>query len=792
MSTITEQITRAAMPVIFLEDMVPFPGMDHTFDVNGKRSNLSLEMAMRADGTVFLCFSTAPDAEQPAAQSCGAFGVIAHVEQCVRLPERSARVIAKGLSRGRAVSCFLMENGAVAGEIRRVDDTRVEPSMEEAFRRQVLDLVREYVSFQPRRNDKFLAALEKVRPLGRLTDLVAANLLREIADKTDILEKEDVVARTLLLCKMLRRENEVARLEKQIADRVQKNMDRHQRDYYLREQLRVIQQELSGGEPRESGEDEEENSEEESYYEDDDLLKKIDDKKLPPEVFAKLRAQALKLNKMPYGSSEAALIANYVETCLEIPWNVYSEHETDLEKARAILDRDHDGLDKVKERILEYLAAAKLRGDVQGQILCLVGAPGVGKTSVASSIAEAMGRKYVRVSLGGVRDEADVRGHRKTYIGAMPGRIITALTQAGTMDPLITLDEIDKLTRDSHGDPASALLEVLDSEQNHAFRDHFVELPVDLSRCVFIATANETDTIPPALLDRMEVIRLNGYTETEKVQIARHHLIPKQMKRHGLSGRQFRITDKALVELIRKYTREQGVRNLERELSRLCRRAARDVVEGKACLSVTGKNLEEFLGKPKILPDKTNLPDRVGVANGLAWTIAGGEMLAVEAISMPGSGKLELTGSLGDVMKESCHIALSWVRTHGKELGIRDEEFYKKEDIHVHFPEGAIPKDGPSAGVTLVTCLASLLSGRPVRGDVAMTGEVTLHGEVLAIGGLREKAGAALRAGMKTVLIPRDNLKDLDEVDPKAKEQMEFIPCDKAEDVLAVALRKQK
>ena len=443
----------------------------------------------------------------------------------------------------------------------------------------------------------------------------------------------------------------------------------------------------------------------------------------------------------------------------------------------------------MKERILEYLAAAKLRGDLQGQILCLVGAPGVGKTSVASSIAEALGRKYVRVSLGGVRDEADVRGHRKTYIGAMPGRIIAALTQAGTMDPLITLDEIDKLTRDTHGDPASALLEVLDSEQNHAFRDHFVELPVDLSRCVFLATANETDTIPPALLDRMEVIRLNGYTESEKAQIARNHLIPKQLKRHGLKARQFRITDGALIRIMRDYTREQGVRNLEREISRLCRRAAKEVVEGKRSLSVSEKSLEKYLGKPKILPEKTDLPDRVGVANGLAWTMAGGEMLAVEAVSMTGSGKLELTGSLGDVMKESCRIALSWVRTHGEELGLKDPEFYKNEDIHVHFPEGAIPKDGPSAGVTLVTCLASLLSGRPVRGDVAMTGEVTLHGEVLAIGGLREKAGAALRAGMKTVLIPRDNLKDLDEVDPKARERMTFVPCDKVEEVLAVALR---
>ncbi|MBP5288934.1 MAG: endopeptidase La, partial [Clostridia bacterium] len=487
-----------------------------------------------------------------------------------------------------------------------------------------------------------------------------------------------------------------------------------------------------------------------------------------------------------------ALISNYVETCLEIPWNVYSEGETDLEKAREILDRDHDGLEKVKERILEYLAAAKLRGDVQGQILCLVGAPGVGKTSVASSIAEAMGRKYVRVSLGGVRDEADVRGHRKTYIGAMPGRIIAALTQAGTMDPLITLDEIDKLTRDSHGDPASALLEVLDSEQNHAFRDHFVELPVDLSRCVFLATANETDTIPPALLDRMEVIRLNGYTESEKLQIARHHLIPKQARRHGLNGRQFRITDKALVSLIRKYTREQGVRNMERELSRLCRRAARDVVAGKKCLSVTDKNLEELLGKPKVQPEKQNLPDRVGVANGLAWTMSGGEMLAVEAVAMPGTGKVELTGSLGDVMKESCRIALSWVRIHAKKLGIADEEFYKKDDIHVHFPEGAIPKDGPSAGVTLVTCLASLFSGRPVRGDVAMTGEVTLHGEVLPIGGLREKVSAALRAGMKTVLIPKDNVKDLDEVDPKAKEVIRFVPCEKVEEVLAEALRAKQ
>ncbi len=790
MSTFTETITRAALPVIPLRNMVPFPGMDHNFELNDKGAFLALDMAMRADGMVFLAPLIDPNVEKPAAADLRRVGVIAHVDQCVRLAERSTRVVAKGLSRGVPVNVFALGSGALTAEVRRVEEEAPESAAEEAFRRQLLELIGEFVSFQPRKNEKFMAALEGVRPLGRLVDLAAANLLRESADKTEILEKEDVSARALALCDMLREEIEVARLEKRIAERVQRNMDRHQRDYYLREQMRVIQQELSGGEPRDGGEEEDE-GEEEPLYEEDDLLKKIEERKLPAEVNAKLRAQALKLQKMPYGSSEAALISNYVETCLEIPWNVFSEHDTDLTKAREILDRDHDGLEKVKDRILEYLAASKLRGDVQGQILCLVGAPGVGKTSVASSIAEAMGRKYVRVSLGGVRDEADVRGHRKTYIGAMPGRIINALKEAGTMDPLITLDEIDKLTRDAHGDPASALLEVLDSEQNHAFRDHFVELPVDLSRCVFLATANETDTIPPALLDRMEVIRLNGYTETEKMQIARHHLIPKQAKRHGLNGRQFRISDSALVALIRNYTREQGVRNLERELSRLCRRAARDVVEGKKSLSVTVRNLEELLGKPKVLPEKKNLPDRVGVANGLAWTLAGGEMLAVEAIAMPGSGKVELTGSLGDVMKESCRIALSWVRTHGKEIGITDEEFYKKDDIHVHFPEGAIPKDGPSAGVTLVTTLASLLSGRPVRGDVAMTGEVTLHGDVLAIGGLREKASAALRAGMKVVLIPKDNVKDLDEVDPKAKETMTFIPCEKVEDVLAVALRKK-
>ncbi len=780
MSYFAEKLDRVALPVIALRGLVVFPGIDTSFEVARPLTVRATEMALKADGLIFLVAQKDAAVENPEPDDLERIGVISRIKQSIKLPDKSYRIITEGIARGEIQNIFRLESGAFTAEVFRRDVISEDPIAEDAYRRSVLHSIEELSAFLPKFSQDVTLALQTIKDPGFLADFTAANILRKTEQKMEILSIFDPLERALRIKEILADEIQIAKIEQSLARKVQRHMDQQHREAYLREQLRAIQGELGGGMGEASFDPEE-----------DDIMLRIEKADLPDTVREKLILQAKKIPHMPFGSSESALIRGYIETCLEIPWKKTTEDEVDLAKARSILDRDHDGLEKVKERILEFLAAGLLRGKVQGQILCLVGAPGVGKTSVASSIAEALGRKYVRVSLGGVRDEADIRGHRKTYIGAMPGRIINALTQAGSMNPLICLDEIDKLTRDSHGDPASALLEVLDSAQNHAFRDHFVELPVDLSACMFLATANELDTIPPALLDRMEVIHLNGYTESEKCAIAKNHLIPKQKKEHGLEKGMLRISEGAVRKIIRSYTREQGVRKLEREIARICRKSAKKILDGEKSVSVNEKNLAEFLGKEKILKPVLKREDQVGVVNGLAWTMSGGEMLEVEALALPGTGKLILTGSLGDVMKESASAALSLVRQRGKALGITDPEFYKNEDIHIHLPEGAIPKDGPSAGVTLVTCLASLLSGRKVRGDVAMTGEITLHGKVLPIGGLREKSGAALRSGIKTVLFPFDNQKDLEEVDPKALEKMEFVPCKTIDDVLRIALKNK-
>ncbi len=775
----TEKLHRIALPVIALRGLVVFPGIDTSFEVARPQTVKATEMALKADGMVYLVTQKDSGVETPEPGDLHPVGVISRIKQSIKLPDKSYRIITEGVARGETQNVFRLESGALTAEVFQKEISVLDDITADAYRRSVLHSVEDLSVFMPKLSGDVTAALQSIKDPGFLSDFVAANILRRPEDKQEILSLFDPTRRVLRLKEILEREIEVTKLENQLARKVQSHMEEQQREAYLREQMRVIQSELgasAGG--MEGGYDSDEA----------DLLQRIQAAGLPDDVREKLTAQAKKLHNMPFGSSESALLRNYVETCLEIPWQSYTEDTVSLSLARKILDRDHSGLEKVKERILEFLAAGLLRGKVQGQILCLVGAPGVGKTSIASSIAQALGRKYVRVSLGGVRDEADIRGHRKTYIGAMPGRIIAALSQAGSMNPLITLDEIDKLTRDAHGDPASALLEVLDSEQNHSFRDHFVELPVDLSACMFLATANDVSDIPPALLDRMEVIEICGYTESEKVAIAKNHLLPKQEKEHGLKKANLRITDGALRKIIRSYTREQGVRKMERQLARICRKAAKLVIDGAEAVSVTEKNLTDFLGKEKILPEKAELSPKLGVVNGLAWTMSGGEMLKVEALSLPGTGKVELTGSLGDVMKESARAAISLIRSRTEEWKITTPDFYQNRDLHIHLPEGAIPKDGPSAGVTLVTCLVSLLSGRKVRGDVAMTGEITLQGQVLAIGGLREKVGAALRAGMKTVLIPADNEKDLEEVDPKALEKITFIPCRKIDDVLKAAL----
>ncbi|MBQ3075626.1 MAG: endopeptidase La, partial [Clostridia bacterium] len=691
MSYFAEKLDRVALPVIALRGLVVFPGIDTSFEVARSLTVRAVEMALKADGLIFLVAQKDAGIETPEPSDLHRVGVIARIKQSVRLPDKSYRIITEGIARGEIQNIFRLESGAYTAEVFRRDIVVDNPREADAYRRSLLHSIEELSEFLPKLSTEVTAALQSIEDPGFLADFTAANILRRIEQKAEILAIFDPLERALRMMEILGEELQVAKIEQKISRKVQHHMGQQQREVYLREQLRVIQSELGMGTPDSIGDPEE-----------DDLMGRIMKADLPDTIREKLVLQAKKIPHMPFGSSESALIRGYIETCLEIPWKTYTEDEIDTEKARRILDRDHDGLEKVKERIIEFLAAGVLRGKVQGQIICLVGAPGVGKTSIASSIAEALGRKYVRVSLGGVRDEADIRGHRKTYIGSMPGRIINALTQAGSMNPLICLDEIDKLTRDSHGDPSSALLEVLDSAQNHAFRDHFVELPVDLSSCMFLATANETDTIPPALLDRMEIIRLNGYTESEKCAIAKNHLLPKQKKEHGLQKSQLRISEGALRRIIRSYTREQGVRKLERELARICRKSAKLILDGAKLVSVTEKNLFDFLGKEKYLPDVLPKASRIGVVNGLAWTMAGGEILEVEALDLPGTGKVTLTGSLGEVMKESCSAALSLIRAREKELGLSDPEFYKNRDLHIHFPEGAIPKDGPSAGVALV------------------------------------------------------------------------------------------
>jgi len=776
MSYFAEKLDRVALPVIALRGLVVFPGIDTSFEVARPQTVKATEMALKADGLVYLVSQKDAAVELPEAGDLYPVGVISRIKQSIRLPDHSYRIITEGVSRAETKNIFRLQSGALTAEVLKKEITAEDEIRSDAYRRSVLHSVEELSPFLPKLSGEITSALQTIEDAGFLCDFIAANLLRRLQDKMEILSEFDPLERCLKLKTVLARETAVAKIESSLSRKVQAHMDQQQREAYLREQLRIIQAELSGQEAAFDTE------------EDDDLLVRLSKADLPEEIREKLRAQVKKIHQMPFGSSESALLRGYVETCLEIPWKCTTTDTGSLALAEKILNRDHDGLEKVKERILEFLAAGKLRGKAQGQILCLVGAPGVGKTSIASSIAEALGRKYVRVSLGGVRDEADIRGHRKTYIGAMPGRIINALIQAGSMNPLITLDEIDKLTRDSHGDPASALLEVLDAEQNRAFRDHFVELPVDLSACMFLATANEVSTIPPALLDRMEIIHINGYTESEKCAIAKNHLIPKQTKEHGIGKKALSISEAAVRGIIRSYTKEQGVRKLEREIARICRKSAKMILDGAESVKVTAKNLPDFLGKEKILPYKEDPRPKKGVANGLAWTMNGGEMLKIEALVLDGSGKVELTGSLGSVMKESAQAAISLIRSRSEKLGVTNPDFYLKKDLHIHLPEGAIPKDGPSAGVTLYSCLVSLLSDRKVRGDVAMTGEITLTGEVLAIGGLREKASAALRAGMKTVLIPADNVKDLEEVDPKALQQMRFVPCRTVDDVLQEAL----
>ncbi len=764
------------MPALALRGLTVFPNMLLHFDVGRESSIKALDEAMTSGQTIFLVAQRELAVENPQEGDLYAVGTISNVRQILRLPGDNVRVMVEGVSRGRL--CQLVEtNPYLSAEVEEIPgEAPVKHSARtEALIRQTYELFETYIELAPKMTPDILLSVLSSEDPGYIADYIAQNLPMRTGDKQAILEELRPVRRLEKLCQNLRREVEILELEQEMQGKVRDQLTRSQRDYVLREQLKVLQHEL--GEDQQGGDQE--------LY---DYRRQIEKAKLPVEVKEKLEKELRRLEKQPFGSAEATVLRNYLDTVLELPWGKKTKERVNVTAARKTLDADHFGLEKVKTRILEFLAVKQLAPQLKGQILCLVGPPGVGKTSIASSVAKAIHRNMARISLGGVHDEAEIRGHRKTYVGAMPGRIIAAIRQAGSCNPLLLLDEIDKLGNDQRGDPASALLEVLDGEQNATFRDHFLEVPFDLSDVLFITTANTLDTIPRPLLDRMEVIELTSYTDEEKLQIAKRHLLPKELKRHGLSRAQLKVSDDAIRSLIRGYTREAGVRVLERQLGALCRKAAMRVVsDGVKSVHITAENLETYLGIPRYHPDRLPRTEQVGVVNGLAWTNVGGEILEVEVGVVPGTGKIELTGNLGDVMKESAHAALTYIRSRAHQLGI-DEEFYKTKDIHIHFPEGAVPKDGPSAGIAITTAMVSALTEIPVRRDLAMTGEVTLRGRVLPIGGLKEKTMAAYRNGIRTVLLPVDNEKDLEEIDQTVRAGLRFVTVEQVDAVLAAAL----
>ncbi|MDY3014832.1 MAG: endopeptidase La [Evtepia sp.] len=774
-----EKTNRQTIPALALRGLAVYPKMLIHFDVGREMSINALEESMTSNRPIFLVAQKDIRVENPGRDQLFTIGTVSVVRQILRLPGKSVRVMVEGQYRAKLWD-LVQTDPYLAAEVEQVEFPK-DPELEskgntlraEAAIRQAYELFDRYAELTPKNTaSEMLMNIMSSEDAGYIADFIAQNVSMRVMDKQSILDELRPVQRLNKMNRLLRREVEILEMEQSIQRRVQENMSQNQKDAFLREQVRVIQEEL--------GEDGE--NEIAGYR------RQIADAKLPEEVEAKLLKEVIHLEKQPFGSAEGSVIRNYLDVCLELPWTKTTKERVNVQAARKILDDDHFGLDKVKDRILEFLAVKQLAPDLKGQIICLVGPPGVGKTSIGMSMARAMNRKLARIALGGVHDEADIRGHRKTYVGAMPGRIINALRQAGTRNPLLLLDEIDKLGSDMRGDPAAALLEVLDSEQNGTFRDHFVELPFDLSDVLFVTTANTTSTIPKPLLDRMEVIELASYTDEEKLQIAKNHLLPKQLKRHGLKKSQLRVTDDAIRESIVSYTRESGVRILERELGALCRKAAMAIVsDGAKQVRATRDNVETYLGPRKYHPEKNGMENQVGLVNGLAWTSVGGTLLEAEANVIPGSGKVELTGNLGNVMKESARAAFTYIRSRAVQLGV-PADFYKEKDIHVHFPEGAVPKDGPSAGITICTAMVSALTGIPVRGDVAMTGEVTLRGRVLPIGGLREKSMAALRNGIHTVIIPQENASDLEEIDQTVRSALQFIPVSHVDQVLAHAL----
>ncbi len=768
-----EKVESLTLPVIPLRGVVAFPSIPVNFELEREISKKACQAALASNMLVFLLTQKDTSVDDPSDNDFYKTGCVAQIKQTLtKNQDGNIRVIAEGYCRAEVVK-LKRDKGYITADVLSktlTAETGVLDIRSEALINESLSTLEEVLQFHPTISGDYMTTASSISNPGLLADFIASSVFVRYQDKAAVLEMFDPLKRLEKTIVLMESEMKLLRTEVDIQRKVKEAIDENQRDYYLREQLKAIESELGIDEDA------------------DELQKKMAKMTLPEEVREKLEKEIGKLAKAPTGSPEAAVIRNYIETCLDIPWNKKTHDRVDIEAAKKILDADHDGLTKIKERILEYLAVKQLNPELKNQILCFVGPPGVGKTSLGASIARAMKRKYVRVSLGGIRDESDIRGHRKTYIGSMPGRIITSLTQCGSLNPVMLLDEVDKMCSDVHGDPASALLEVLDGEQNKAFRDHFIELPVDLSDCLFIATANTLDTIPRPLLDRMEVIELHTYTPSEKLAIAKHHLFPKQLKRHGLNRRMLKLTDDAINEIISGYTRESGVRNLEREIGAICRKCAKSIVEdGVKTVSVDKGDIERLLGPKKFIDDALLSSDLVGVTNGLAYTEVGGDMLKVEVLAVEGSGKIELTGTLGDVMKESAHIAVTYTRAHADEYGI-DKNFYKTKDIHIHVPEGAVPKDGPSAGVTITTSLISALSGLMVRHDIAMTGEITLTGRVLAIGGLREKSTAAYTMGIRTLLIPKENMRDIAELDEVVRNEVNFIPCETLDDVLKNAL----
>ncbi len=772
----SETMYAGKMPILALRGLAVFPDQTIHFDVGRAKSIRALEAAMKKNQTLLLIPQKDLLVDDPKLVDLYAVGTVAKVKQVLKTQGENLRVLVTGICRGK-ITELQQSEPFMEGIVEAVPAPETQDSVRShAMRREANSLYGLYLQMSETPAQAVHLKMMSSDSCGFIADAIAQNSGIDFPDKCKLLCQLNPTRRLEAALRLLRQEVEMLRLEADIQEKTRAAIDQNQKDYYLREQIKVLRGELGEGE---------------DMQEDESYAARIQALKLPQEQEKKLLKDVDRLRKQPFGSSEGAVLRNYLDTVLELPWNITTKERVDIAAARKVLEHDHFGLEKVKERILETIAVRQMAPEMPPQIICLVGPPGVGKTSISYSIAKCLNRKMARISLGGIHDEADIRGHRKTYVGAMPGRIMAAMTQAGSSNPLLLLDEIDKMGADYRGDPSAALLEVLDGEQNHTYRDHYLEIPYDLSDVMFILTANTLDTVPRPLLDRMEIIELGSYTDEEKLMIAKNHLFPKQLTKHGLKKTQLRITDDAIREIITCYTRESGVRNLERSFGEICRKAAVQILgqETPKRITVTGTNLESFLGIRKFLPDRLPCTDQVGLVTGLAWTSAGGETLEVEVNVMEGTGKLELTGNLGDVMKESAHAALSYIRANAEKLGVAPD-FYKTKDIHVHFPEGAVPKDGPSAGVTMCTAIVSALTGVSVRRDVAMTGEISLRGRVMRIGGLKEKTMAALRHGITTVIIPQENERDLEEIDQTVRRQLNFISARTVDTVLDAALNR--